>query len=330
MRRVITPALCMMLMMVACKPRGKQAPEHKAAPATTAAADRPAAPAKDPASSDAVVEPIATRPGNPETVTTQPADSQPATTQPGPAVPADTQPADTQPAEVYNDYYKNPEARQVLTAVVDAYGGEARLRALTKIKTVTKITFRDIESLITSYEVPGKFRMDISRDDKRLVQAHDGDSYWIGTDETMQAPPEIMAFLRRETIDGIWQQSLLSIGLDKNRLTRYHGKEAFPGVPDSEPCWKVETLDTRGRKVELYYDPQTYLLRGKVTTDVIFKESEVIKSHAEFQGIKYPSSIELLNNSGVPFGTMEVLEVTTDFDDGVFSSDQPGLMEEEP
>ncbi|MEI7728966.1 MAG: hypothetical protein WCO56_05320 [Verrucomicrobiota bacterium] len=221
-----------------------------------------------------------------------------------------------QAAEVCaNDYYKNPQARKVADAILDAYGGVGNILKTTRLKTVISLVRGTNQAQMVCYQTKDKLRLD-SDPPATPSQIWDGtQAVLVENGVAKPAPEAVKTQLVRLQTEGVGQQDLVRRFLNERNWLKYQGLAAY----DHRPHYLFESHNAQGAVVRHYFDQQTALERVEVTLGKAGVESREFVAHTRFKDVLYPSRIVLRDSQARVTGQMEILKLSDDFDDSVFT-----------
>ena len=236
--------------------------------------------------------------------------------------------------ESTNDYYRNRQAKEVINAIVDAHGGEARLRELERVSARWTMTpAGDAGAVeVTLYQTRDSVRRDTSGPEGRFSVAKTPTDDWMLVDgKTERVTTEVHDRLQRDIDAGILQQQLVNRLLDFKRSVVFLGKKRL----NDKDYFVIATRDPGHSAIEHYYSADDYLKEVELSrTAAGNRRITLFKSYRRFGDIVYPEEIETREDNGEGgvdvTSTMRLLELRDDFDDSVFARPAPEAAAAEP
>lgn len=229
-------------------------------------------------------------------------------------------PEPAKPDQVTNDYYRDPEAKKVIDAIIEAHGGRERIEAVDRVKITMHTRMYAGEADITIYQTRSAIRRDTTIEDRVYVECLNADGIWVSESNEDQASPAGLDVLLQFEIDkGLLQQPMLNKLLAKDRELTFRGKTIYR----EKSCWLIETKDVMGQTVKHYFDAETNLALAEVTVLGDDRESrQLFVLHDRFEGVGYAKRVALTDEKNQLQGSTEITEITSDFPDSVFK--KPG------
>jgi len=221
--------------------------------------------------------------------------------------------------EVANDYYRDQQAREVIDKIIEVYGGQERVEALRRVKIRSKIILLGDERTITIYQTPTAIRRDTEAEGISAVQCFDGETAWARDKGVlMSAPNEVLTALKFEMSKGLPPQTLLRTLLSKDRLLAFRGKTKLNELD----AWLFETRNIFDQPEQYYFDAKTHRQLAKITGVPGDTTREHFERYDTFEGVLFATRVALVNKEDKAIGTLEILELSSKFDDSVFNADQ--------
>lgn len=219
-----------------------------------------------------------------------------------------------------NEYYSSSKAKEIIDAMVNAYGGVEKLTALERVKVVMEIREGSTAFKGTLYQTLTKARFDLatsnSKGDINIINVFDGKDFFA-TVNGQSTPISASARDQLEfgTKEGVFQASILHTFLAKENDVAYRGKKKY-GDTEYDV---IETTDERGWKKEHYIDPASHREMVTTTTNKQGVRTHVTEAFDEFAGVLYQKRVTIKGADGTTRGSMRVLDVSSDFGDAVFA-----------
>ena len=217
-----------------------------------------------------------------------------------------------------NEYYSSPAAKAVIDAMIQAYGGAEKLKAIDRVKVVAQVTTGSRTVRATFYQTATKMRRDAVSGPVNLIEIFDGkDVIAILNGKPVTPRPEAKPDLANEVKEGVFQAALLDVFMNKDRHVALREKKVF----DGKNCDVIETKNYRDELREHFIDPESHREIGRITHKPQEKEMSVFEGFDEFQGVVYPARMVFKRADGSVSGGMRVVEISSDFDNSVFVPD---------
>ncbi len=231
---------------------------------------------------------------------------------------AQQQPEPSEPGRVRNDYYINPEAKEVIDAIIKAHGGRKNIEGIDRVKLTMHTRAFAGESDITIYQTRSAIRRDTRIGDKTYVECFNGREVWMSENNEDQATPAgLITLLEYEIDKGMLRQPMLDTLVSKDELLSFRGEVKYR----EKPCWLIETRDVYDRTIRNYFDAENHLAFAKVTALKDGGErAEIFNLYDRFQGVVYVKQVALVDENNELKATMEITEITSDFSDSVFQN----------
>jgi len=181
---------------------------------------------------------------------------------------------------------QQPTVQQVYDKFADAVGGRAAWKSVVgrSDKGTANITFAGISGSYERHEtLPNKMRMIIDLGVVRIDQGFDGEKGWVDQGQGMQPmPAEQAKDMAEPKTDG-------AMFLDPSRFAKAAvvGKETFEGAE----AWKVEATTKSGRTISEYFDVNSGLRLGTVTTTPMGPQTAIFKDYKEFDKKKVATTL---------------------------------------
>lgn len=201
---------------------------------------------------------------------------------------------------------QQPTVQQVYDKFADAVGGREAWKSVVgrSDKGTANITFAGITGSYERHEtLPNKVRMIIDLGVARIDQGFDGEKGWVDQGGGPQPmPAEQAKEMAEPRADG-------ATFLDPARFTKAAvvGKETFEGAE----AWKIEATTKSGRTVAEFFDVNTGLRLGTVSTTPMGPQTAIYKDYKEFEKKKVATTLiqrsaqgdVILTSQIVTFGT---------------------------
>jgi len=215
---------------------------------------------------------------------------------------------------------------EILAKNYQAHGGLDKLKAITAMKISGKIVIPDqgLEMPMVMWrKYPDKMRVESLFQDKKIVQAYDGQKAWwimpFLSEEPQEMAPE-QAKLFAEQADF---ENPLVVLKEKGYPLELLGKEDMEGAP----VFKLKLTKTDGREIYFYLDAESGL-EVKSTLTLKIGETETLNEilygdYKPVDGMMMPFYMENKMNGKTQMQmTMETLELNPAMDDAMFAMPQ--------
>ena len=201
---------------------------------------------------------------------------------------------------------QTPTVQQVYDKYAEAVGGRDAWKAVTgrSDKGTANVAYAGISGAYERHTaLPNKVRMIIDLGVVKIDQGFDGEKGWVDQGQGMQPmPAEQAKDMAEPSADG-------AAFLDPSRYAKSAvvGKETFEGAE----AWKLELTSKAGRTITEYFDVNTGLRLGRVTTTPMGAEMVIYKDYKEFDKKKVATTLiqrsaqgdVILTSETVTFGT---------------------------
>lgn len=220
-------------------------------------------------------------------------------------------------AAATNEYHTSAKAKEVIDALIKAYGGVEKIKAIDRIKMVIDNQQAGANAKITLYQTPTKIRMDANAAGVAATEIYDGKNLVVIVNGKREAaPPGHQESLEGELREGVFQAGLLEALTGKTRQVSYRGRKTL----DGKEYEVIERVKKPGEVYSHYIDPQTHREVARVINDADGIQVQKMETFGEFKGVIYPTRMVTQAPNGVVMRTFKVTEVTSDFNDSVFDA----------
>jgi predicted Zn-dependent peptidase/outer membrane lipoprotein-sorting protein len=217
------------------------------------------------------------------------------------------------------------KARQILTAVVEAYGGMQKLKAIKNIVSQAKMTVNTPQGMMDvqvqrTVVFPNKARADLTvqATGMQMSQIYDGQSAWMTFAQGTQPLPESLA---QSTQKSIFRETpyLLSYILNDEITTQYLGTETVNG----KMAHVVLVSNSPADSVKLFIDPETkFIIRQDytaLTESGPVNRAEYMDDYRDVSGVKNAFHIVQIDNGqkGIEVQINEVT-INAEVDESLF------------
>jgi len=212
---------------------------------------------------------------------------------------------------------------EVLAKNYQAHGGLDKLKALTAWKMKGKIVIpaQGLEMPMELWQkIPNKMRVESTFQDKKIVQAFDGQKAWwimpFLSEDPQEMSPE-QAKLFKEQADF---ENPLVVHKEKGYKLELLGKEDLEGTP----VFKLKLTKTDGKVLFFYLDAESGIeLKSSMSMKIGETEALVDILYGDYKlvdGIMMPFSLENKMNGQTQMQmTMETVEINPAMDDSLFA-----------